>query len=326
MKKPLLFLLLAGALILGASAGWYGRLTYTNSLPGKLVEIRENTGIFKFINPLLLVDTPRQAPEYSDLKKSVEAYISKVQNQHKADSVSVYFRDLNLGKWIGVNEDTTYDPSSMLKVAVMMGYLKEADRNPSVLLQKLPYTPVADPGQHYPPEHPLAPGAYPARELIDKMITESDNDALASLYTADRQSFIDVLRSLAIPPPPTASDLDFVSPKTYSAIFRTLYSSTYLPRVLSEQALQLLSYTKFTNGLVAGVPAGTVVSHKFGEHTTLSNLTLVSHQLHDCGIVYYPGRPYFLCVMTRGADFQNLESIIADISKTVYDAVHGMNI
>ena len=47
------------------------------------------------------------------------------------------------------------------------------------------------------------------------------------------------------------------------------------------------------------------------------------HELHDCGIVYYPEHPYFLCVMTRGGDRPKLAAAIADVSKVAYDGWNG---
>ena len=157
------------------------------------------------------------------------------------------------------------------------------------------------------------------------MIVDSDNDALTALYDNDRQVFIDVLQRLRITPPPTIETEDFMSPKTYAQILRTLFSSTYLSRSASEQALQMLSYTSFKQGLVAGVPAGTIVAHKFGEHTQAINDQPLSHQLHDCGIIYYPGRPYLLCVMTRGQNFSQLENVISGISRVVYQQISSGN-
>ncbi len=307
-------------LILVFFAGWYGRMFYTSVQPSRLLEVRENSTKYHYINPLLLVDFSREAPEYLYLEEDIKKYISNL-SKGTADSVSVYFRNLNSGKWVGINQDVVYDPSSMLKVAVMMGYLKEADSNPSLLLKKIQYTPKNDSGQNYKPEHPLAPGMYTARDLIEAMIIQSDNDALESLYNNNRPAFINVLKTLEIPPPATGDTLDFLSPKMYSAIFRTLYSSTYLPRVVSEQVLQLLTYTTFTKGLVDGVPEKTIIAHKFGEHTTLKDGQFVSRELHDCGIIYYPNNPYLLCVMTKGKDFTSLESVISSISKIVYNGV-----
>ena len=45
-------------------------------------------------------------------------------------------------------------------------------------------------------------------------------------------------------------------------------------------------------------------------------------QLHDCGIIYYPGNPYLLCVMTRGDSFGELSSTIRDISDIIYGVVN----
>ncbi len=306
---------------IGVVIGWYGRNYYQSQQPNKLIEIRENDTKYHYINPLLLVDSPKEAPEYSQLKKDLNSFISSEKTKKEADSVSVYIRDLNSGKWTGIDQDSLYDPSSMLKVAVMLGYLNKADTDPNVLSQKLDYTAIVDPGQNYKPEHPLQNGSYTVRDLIEAMIIDSDNNALNVLYNNDKQSLADVLKSLSIPPPSSIDQTDFMSPKTYSSIFRTLYSSTFLSRELSEQTLQLLSYTNFKNGLVAGLPKNMIVAHKFGEHTSTVNGVTQSRQLHDCGIVYYPEHPYLLCVMTRGQDFKKLEYVISNISRTVYSEI-----
>jgi hypothetical protein len=86
---------------------------------------------------------------------------------------------------------------------------------------------------------------------------------------------------------------------------------------MSEKALSYLAETTFDKGLVAGVPEAVAVAHKFGEAGREDG----SLQFHDCGIVYYPGRPYILCVMTRGGSFEPLYAAVADISRTVYEEV-----
>jgi beta-lactamase class A len=65
---------------------------------------------------------------------------------------------------------------------------------------------------------------------------------------------------------------------------------------------------------VAGVPAGISVANKFGERELADG----TRQLHDCGIVYHPERPYVLCVMTKGASFEQLSRTVADVSQLVY--------
>ena len=80
--------------------------------------------------------------------------------------------------------------------------------------------------------------------------------------------------------------------------------------------LGLLSQSTFQQGLVAGLPAGIVVAHKFGERGY--NNPTIPDQLHDCGIVYTK-KPYVICVMTQGTGYDAMAGIIAHISKMVYD-------
>ena len=84
---------------------------------------------------------------------------------------------------------------------------------------------------------------------------------------------------------------------------------------MSEKALQILASADFHKGIVAGVPAGTIVAHKFGERAFADNNI---KQLHDCGIVYSPSGPYLVCIMTRGASFEVLEDVIAGVSAILY--------
>ncbi|MEK7650563.1 MAG: serine hydrolase [Patescibacteria group bacterium] len=306
-------------LIVGTVLGWFLRVWYVSHQPNPLVQIREDSSQYHFIRPLLLVDIPRESPEYAALKSQIEQFVHKATREGKAESISVYFRDLNFGRWTGVNETWLYGPSSMLKVAVMLWYLKAASTNPDILTEELYYKNKTDFGQHYPPSHVLADGRYTIKQLIEAMIVDSDNVALGLLFDQHKQALAEVFKGLKIPPPPTADTVDYMSPQVFSQIIRTLFSSTYLPRGLSEYALQLLSLTTFKHGLVAGVPADIVVAHKFGEHTSTDALgQVISRELHDCGVVYYPTRPYLLCVMTKGQDFGQLQQVIADISAIVY--------
>jgi hypothetical protein len=115
---------------------------------------------------------------------------------------------------------------------------------------------------------------------------------------------------------PTDGDSYTMSVRTYASFFRILYNGTYLPHVTSEALLATLSESTFTEGIVSGVPHGTVVSHKFGERTRAATEPA---QLHDCGIVYKEKNPYALCVMLRGDDIDTLAKVIAEISKTIFE-------
>lgn len=281
--------------------------------------VREDSAAYEFINPLLFtVGSESDLPEYRPLKELINDYADRAVQNTSVRDISVYFRNLNSGQWISVNDEVTYSPSSMLKVVTLMAVMRAAESEPMILKKHLMI--VGDDAdliarqQRYAVEDPIRSGhTYPVQTLIDHLIIDSDNVAniaLINMLSEDRIAPIyDDLRL-----DPMGSGRNYTA-EEYSHVFRTLYNSTYLSRNVSEKVLGLLSRTKFDQGIVSGVPDGTIVSHKFGSHAETPN----DVELHDCGIVYYPENPYFLCVMTRGIEFDALETSIADISKLVYE-------
>ncbi len=326
-RKALILKIVGGIVLFGAGTclGWFldhNRETQT------FTAIRASSTDYKFIDPLLLLKIPENQsfPKFQPLKDALSKYVSQASSSKHVD-VSVYVRDLNESNWIGINETEKFSPASMLKVVTLITVLHQAESDPTLLSSSVVIaassTSVGQvPQDYYPPANPVQPGqTYTVQELLSHLIIESDNtanDALSALVgtNAIKQTYND----LQVPLPDSA-DAAAVSPQDYSHIFRVLYSGTYLSHNLSEQALDLLSRTEFTAGLNQGVPTGTVVSHKFGERT---DATTDVHELHDCGIVYYPDHPYFLCVMTKGADFPTLQGIIKDVSSITWQQMEAV--
>lgn len=207
----------------------------------------------------------------------------------------------------------------------MIAYYKLSQSNPSVLGQELLNTKDGNPGeQNYPPEVSLVPQQkYTVDQLINQMIVYSDNLAYDLLNdNLDTPTLVSVYNDLGVDISEgfTNPGGNILSVKSYAAFFRILYNASYLNEEYSEKALQLLSQSKFHQGLVAGIPNTIRTAHKFGERYYQAT---GQRQLHDCGIIYLPHKPYLLCVMTRGDNFDNLTATIKDISSTVY---HSLNL
>ncbi|MDB5254046.1 MAG: hypothetical protein JWL80_112 [Parcubacteria group bacterium] len=321
-QRPFVIILIA--FLLGIS----GTLVIKKYFVPRIAEptsVRENSPEYKFVNPILYTKTDKGLyTEYAGLDKTISSFVEAQKEAGKASDISVYFRDANSGHWTGVNEDDIYDPGSMLKVAVLMGYVSDAELHPDILTRMYEYTPVTDPGQNYKPI-PLPAGLYSARTLLSQMITQSDNTATEILVKNDPVAYNRVYQKLMLPSGPTSSSTeDFMSPHQYVALYQTLYNSTYLPSYLSDEVLHLLSNTTFSKGLKEGIPPDVALAHKFGEHTDIGpDGKVLYRELHDCGIIYYPEKPYMLCVMTKGNDFSSLEGVISGISRLVYEFVHS---
>ena len=151
------------------------------------------------------------------------------------------------------------------------------------------------------------------------MIKSSDNNATLLLYQfLGFDKTAETYKDLGLNPPQVDTDYQ-VSARQYATFFRILYNATYLSQSQSEKALSLLAEVDFKDGLVAGVPAGVVVAHKFGERHYDGDVAV--EQLHDCGIIYKQKHPYILCVMTRGRSVTELASVISQVSRTVYETI-----
>lgn len=295
----------------------------------RLQEIRSayRLGEYQFINPLLEcgeLETLGNA-EIEDLKKEITAFVNISRTRGLIKDISVYFRDLNNGPWFGINEKDLFMPGSLLKVPLMIAALKKSEREPDFFDQRVLYEAGETfAPQHFTPSRKIEIGkVYTARELMESMIKYSDNNSavlLSQLLTSEE--FEDIYKTLGISL--SADDGIYQMPvKTYASFFRILYNSSFLSYENSEYALKLLNQTEFVDGLRSPVPFSTAVAHKFGERAIDGEQATA--QLHDCGIVYYPDRPYVACVMTRGNDFEQLASVIRDISNMVYKEIDKLH-
>ncbi len=263
----------------------------------------------------------------------IDSDVSKIVKANSGTTIGVYFRDLTDPSWVGVNPDDQFSPGSLSKVPLMMAILSEAEDSPALLQQKIIYNgPDYIPSQNIKPSQSITLGkAYTVNDMISYMIRYSDDNAfnaLLNLVTASKVQDIFADFGVNLPLSTSTTNADFISPRSYALFFRALYNAAYLDHNYSNQALELLTQTDYTGGLVAGVPSGTTVAHKFGERseaaTDGSGATV--YEFHDCGIVYGKdstggSNNYLLCVMTKGSSLDAQQQMVTDISKAVWNDV-----
>lgn len=247
---------------------------------------------------------------------------------NSAQTIAVYFRDLKNGPWFGINENTTFTPSSLLKVPLMMDILKRAEHDASLLRKKIRYEGREDitQQQFFKPKETLRPGSwYTVDNLIFRMIAYSDNNATRLLDANNGLDRIrDFMAELNIPFDVRKTE-ECITVRDYSAFFRVLFNASYLNHDMSEKALNYLSRSTFEHGIRAGLPPGTTAATKFGEFSSTKD-GVMEYQLSESGIVYYPDHPYLLGIVTKGPYHDSLPAVIAEISHAVYrevDRQHG---
>lgn len=292
-----------------------------NSTLNTTSEIHEANNNYKYISPLLECNTTSniESQENIDLKNLINSIITYETDNNNITDAAVYIRDLNNGPWIGINLTEKFSPASLLKVPILITYLKLAENNPKLLQEKI-RTENIDPDtldQNISPEKKIINGQeYTTLDLLTRMITYSDNSAANALVGSVNDTILNQIYSDFNINTPTSGQLEnFMTVLDYSSFFRILYNSSYLNHDMSELALKILTKSTFKNGIASGLPKDIVSAHKFGERIINGE-----SQLHDCGIVYIPGKNYLICIMTRGDDFSKMEQTIQKISAETYKA------
>jgi beta-lactamase class A len=292
-------------------------------------DISSSTG-YSFTDPLIGLTSINagNSPQYAQMQSQVQDYIDAQTQNGDLFSAAVKFSDIEASQGFTIDPTEQFDPASLTKIPLAMAYYTLAENDPTVLDQEISYTNTPDLDANEQIESPtqLMQGqTYTVEEMIQHMIRYSDNNAeqllanhLASIGQLNVLSTLFNNLGIVV----NSDNPDDITVQQYSLFLRVLFNSTYLDRDYSEKLLKLLSETDFSSGIDAGVPNNIVVSEKFGD-ARIPNAQgqQVGAELQNCGIVYYPGHPYLLCIMTKGSSIPNLERIIAQISKMLYNGV-----
>jgi beta-lactamase class A len=286
-------------------------------------DLREINSKYKFIKPLLTSEQIDEDLKWFPAERKTKAELEAEIKKHPDVKVGMHFINLNNGGWFGINGSESFIPASLLKLPLYASYLKLREDGKVRFDEVINYA-----GSDFDKQQNLGTGkiqpgnSYTVDELLTTMIVDSDNNALELLYQYKQDSLKDIFEDLQIELPVNREEIamnDFVTPRGMARFLMVLYNASYLNREDSEEALELLSKTNFQDGIVAGVPAGINISHKFGEREVAGSGGV--RELHDCGIVYHEKTPYLLCVMTKGKDFNQQKEVIKKISEIVYSQV-----
>ncbi len=275
---------------------------------------------YDYIRPLLYSDVTCQSQKLLSVKNEVNSLIDSYKQSGSINTASVYLRQLNQGDWISIDENEKYFPGSLMKVPELITFLKMNEKHPGLLDKKISYNQplVSDKQAHY-LSKTIEPGkTYTVRELLNYMISYSDNNATILLnQMMDAATFKKVFTDLGLAEPDLNAKNIPVTAKEYSVFMRVLYNSTYLPNEESEYCTELLTHSDFAGGLLSGLPKDIKVAHKFGEAGDAG----MAH-FSESGIVYIKNAPYLLTIMTKGKDLRTLPSVVASISRKVYEQIN----
>ncbi len=292
-------------------------------------EIIRNNFNYKYINPILECNPDISLNnKLTPLRNSIKSIIDNEINNQNITYASVYYRDLNNGPWFGINEKEYFSPASLIKVPVLIAYLKKAETDPSIFQKKLIIIEDPTSGNNIQNIKPsiatITNTEYTIEKLLEEMIVYSDNNAYITLHNnLTSEEIMQVYQDLDVDISKgfTNPNGNIINIKNYASFFRILYNASYLNKEMSEKALNILSKVEFKDALVAGTPDNTIISHKFGERKYSD---IGENQFHDCGIIYLPKNPYLLCVMTKtNKNINQAINVIKQISQKTYQDIYN---
>lgn len=255
---------------------------------------------------------------FTALRSELSEYVKAQTDLH----AGVYFEYLPSGTSVGVNEKDTFVTASLLKVPFIMGVYKRIEQG-AIRKDDVITVSEQDIDPYFGSLWKKGAGTkLTVKEAIDLALRESDNTAVRALDSTLSQDLVhEVYDALDIPGDLTV-ELPVVSPKNYSSVLRCLYLSCYLSADTSQEILDTMTHSIFTDGMKAGVPDVVPVAHKVGYYDMPNQPDLLES---DCGIVYAPKRPYSLCVFVTAPreKEQDITDFMREVSHKVYQYVAG---
>lgn len=242
--------------------------------------------------------------------------LNSIVSDQYGNNFTVYFEYLPTGNSIGINENIQFYPGSLLKVPAIMAYYHQLEESKDTQ-DKVVTLEENHIDNHFGTLWTKGVGyKIKLSDAVKLALTESDNTAVNVIRSqVERKHFADVYQGLDIDMKVVNEDEVYISTKAYSSILKALFFSSLLSVERSNYILELLSQSKFTDKLVAGVPKGVKVAHKIGV-VEKTEIPIYS----DCGIVYVPRRQYLLCMASKSDEVTARERM-KKISKIVYEYV-----
>lgn len=241
-------------------------------------------------------DVRQEIINFDPLRQNLNTYLAGISYSH-----SFYFEYLPNGANIRDGADEASIAASLMKTPVVMDLYKQAEAGNLSLDQiiTVKQNDLSNDLLYGNPTQLKAGDTISLRKAAQITLKQSDNTTLNIVKNKVLPLLndeTDAIQSLDITYNITGNNLGNeqvnISAGSYASILKCLYYACFLNPVDSQTILDQLSGSAEHGRIMAGVPPGIRVAHKVG-----SSLPAQS----DCGIVYYPGKPYLMCLMFFGS-------------------------
>lgn len=273
-------------------------------LPGfpRLELIKPNLDIFK--GETIIIGN-RQEDRVIAKEKIIKEF--KDKTKELSGVYALYVVDLDSNYFFGVGEDEIMQAASLIKLPVIAGLYKEAGAGNVNLDTKYSLKnsdKVGGSGSLYTMP---AGTVYTYRELANLMGKQSDNTALNIIRKILGDEKINAVAKEIGMTNTSLKDNNTMA-RDVGIFFQKLYQGEIVPRQARDEILDSLTDTIYESWMVAGIPDGIRISHKFGREV---------HVVNDAGIVF-ADKPFVLVLMSDGIVEKEADEVFPELAKIVH--------
>ncbi|MCX5698942.1 MAG: class A beta-lactamase-related serine hydrolase [Candidatus Omnitrophica bacterium] len=244
---------------------------------------------------------------------------------------SVVIKDLDLGWEIDYNKDKLVPSASLVKIPIMLSCFYAAEEK-KIGLKDTIYLKASEKveGSKALGEKP-AGSVFTVEELIEPMITQSDNTATNLLIDYLGFDTLDAyFKKIGLKNTNLARKMldfkerkegveNYTTAEDMAFVLEELYRSNFMNKEVSKQCLLLLGQQKINDRIPRKLPKeGTFIAHKTG---------LERHVCHDVGIVYTPKGNFLICVLIKHGNkvAEPAKKLISNIALLTYNYFQSLN-
>lgn len=281
-------------------------------------------------NPIVIaVATPPPAPapppkSYSALIPTgqqltwLKDRLSSIRKTYPSLSTGLLFVDLETGDYVDFNSEKVYPTASVIKLPILIAFLQDVDAGKINLNETWTMTNDVIVGGSGEFQDLPVNTKFTAQNVIDKMITISDNTATNMVikrmgginYVNQRFAQLGLRNTRLRDWLPDLDGTNTTTLKELVQILAMLDRQSSLSRNSQANALDILRRVRNRKLLAAGLGQGATIAHKTGYIGTM---------LGDAGIIEMPnGKRYIGAVIVESDREDSAWDFVPEVSQTVY--------
>ncbi len=233
--------------------------------------------------------------------------------------ISVSFVDLRTDRKVAVAEDRLYNPASVIKIPVMVEVYRQISVGKMTLDDQLVLRQADKLSGSGALQYHQVGNRYSVRQLLELMITQSDNTATRMLIeSVGKENINATMRQMGLKNTVIrtsnllrAEGLNFSTAGDMTILMAKIFKGTAINPEVSKEMLATLGRQQIKWGIPRFLPSYVKVANKTGT---------LAHIKNDTGIVLLETRPYVVSVFTSKAADRPFDTLwVAQLSRLIFD-------